>query len=274
MNDLLCLATAQSSISADVCANGSQIRALMREASEKGARIIHFPEAALSGYPKAQIKDWQEVDWTALEEELASIEREAARLGIWVVLGCNHRLESPKRPHNSLYVISDRGEIVHRYDKRYCSHTEVTDWYTPGTEPLYFEVDGFRFGCVLCIEINFMEVFAHYEKMQADCILFSAYSEDPVFGIQAQGYAATNNFWISVSTPAQCSHSLTSGLIDPRGYIVAQCEKNVEPQILIQTLNRKAPALEIALTKARPWRREARKGDIYAQVFAGGEDTS
>jgi len=192
VSDAICIAIAQSRIEADVRENGSLIRKLMNEASKAGARIVHFPEAALSGYIKAQIKSWDQVDWDALEHELTSIMDEAGRLGIWVVLGCNHRLNDAKRPHNSLYVISGKGEIVHRYDKRFCSNTEVTAWYTPGTEPLYFDVNGFRFGCALCIEINFMEVFAQYEKLQADCILFSAYSEDPIYGIQAQGYAATN----------------------------------------------------------------------------------
>ncbi len=269
MNNSLCIAIAQSRIDADVSSNGAQIRMLMREARQGGARIIHFPEAALSGYIKAQIKDWDQVDWATLEQELSSIVCEAARLGIWVVLGCNHRLDNAKRPHNSLYVISDKGEIIHRYDKRYCSNTEVTGWYTPGTDPIYFDVEGFRFGCALCIEINFMEVFAQYEQVQADCILFSAYSEDPIYGIQVQGYAATNNFWISVSTPAQCSQGLVSGLIDPRGYVIAQCEKNNDPQVLIETLNRNDPDLEVALTKARPWRRESRRGDIYTQTIEG-----
>ena len=265
MTSSISIAIAQSRIDPDVPLNGAGIRSLMQQASRAGARLVHFPEAALSGYVKAEIKSWHRVDWPELERELTAVMAEAARLGIWVVLGCNHPLKSPKRPHNSLYVISDKGEIVKRYDKRFCSNTEITDWYSPGAEPVFFDVDGFRFGCALCIEINFMEVFSHYEKVQADCILFSAYSEDPIFWVQARGYAATNNFWISVSTPAQCSQGLASGLIDPRGQVVAQCKASEKPEILVKTLNRNNPDLEIALTKARPWRRKARAGDIYAQ---------
>jgi predicted amidohydrolase len=102
-------------------------------------------------------------------------------------------------------VISDKGEVIHRYDKRYCSNTEITNWYTPGTDSVYFDIDGFRFGCALCIEINFMEVFAQYQWVQADCILFSAYSEDSIYGIQAQGYAVTNNFGF-LSRPPRSVH--------------------------------------------------------------------
>jgi predicted amidohydrolase len=63
-------------------------------------------------------------------------------------------LSGPNRPHNSLYVVSDQGAVVERYDKRFLSHTEVRFLYTPGTRPVVFEVDGFRFGTVLCIEVD------------------------------------------------------------------------------------------------------------------------
>jgi predicted amidohydrolase len=36
----------------------------------------------------------------------------AAAVGVWVVLGSANPLTPPYRPHNSLYVISDRDEIV------------------------------------------------------------------------------------------------------------------------------------------------------------------
>ena len=62
-------------------------------ASRRGARVAHFPEGSLSG----------------------------CQLGLWVVLGSAHRLSDSHKPHNSLYIISDAGRIVERYDKRFCS---------------------------------------------------------------------------------------------------------------------------------------------------------
>jgi predicted amidohydrolase len=156
----LVVATAQSLITPDIAENGRNIRVLMAEAKTAVARLVHFPEAALSGYAKAQINDWNAVDWAAIPGELEMICDLARALDLWVVLGCNHRLTQPNRPHNSLYVISSGGEIVTRYDKRLCSHTEITGWYSPGTEAVAFEVDGLRFGCALCIEVQFPELFA------------------------------------------------------------------------------------------------------------------
>src|SRR3954447_2418426 len=213
----LTIAVAQGQVSADVSENGREVRALMRQARSGGAALVHFPEAAMSGCSKAQVKDWGRFDWDSLVVELLYVAGLAGELGLWVVVGCSHRLTPPHRPHNSLYVISDRGELATRYDKRLLSHTEITGWHTPGREPCVFEVDGWRFGCALCIEIHFPELFQDYAGLGVDCVLFSAYADDPMFGIQAQGNAASHSYWVSVSVPTQMSYGLCSRLIAPTG---------------------------------------------------------
>src|SRR4051812_29162164 len=79
----LTIATAQSHISVDVRENGQEIRGLMRQAREGGAAIIHFPEGALSGYTKSQIKNWDDVDWDALLCEKRLVADCARQLGLW-----------------------------------------------------------------------------------------------------------------------------------------------------------------------------------------------
>jgi predicted amidohydrolase len=256
------IATAQSRISADVRENGREIRALMRRARSEGAAIVHFPEGAMSGCSKAQIKGWDRVDWDSLVEELNATADLARELELWVVVGCSHRLTPPNRPHNSLYVISDRGEVATRYDKRFCSHTEINDWYTPGRECSVFEAGDWRFGCALCIEIQFPEVFQGYAERDVDCILFSAYADDAMFGIQAQGYAASHSYWVSVSTPTQMSHGLASRLIAPTGEVQAMATPS-ESGIVVDLLDEHCPRWEIALHRAKPWRAKARDGAIY-----------
>src|SRR5262249_17831377 len=163
-----------------------------------------------------------------------------------------HRLTPPNRPHNSLYVIAPDGALVTRYDKRFCSHTEISRFFTPGRAPRVFDVDGWRFGCALCIEIQFAEVFHEYADLGVDCVLFSSYSEDPMFGIQAQGYAASHNYWVSVSVPSQASHALSSRLIAPTGHVQAAATPS-EPWLAVGRLDPDDPAWEVALHRARPW---------------------
>lgn len=264
------LAIAQMQMSADVRANGRLFRLLMDEAAEAGARLIQFPEGALTGYAKEQIRDWTQVDWTSVDEEHRLIADRAAELGIWVVFGSTHRLSEGNRPHNSLYVIADDGTLVTRYDKRFCSHTEVSQYYTPGVAPRTFTVDGFTFGMAICIEINFPEVFAEYERLGVDCVLLSAYPVDSIIEVKARAHAAINNYWVSMATPAQTSDLLDSELIGPDGSVLGSAGVSArnpadQNRLIIGDLDRSDPAFAMALTKSRPWRESARLGEIYRE---------
>ena len=56
-----------------------------------------------------------------IKAEFRAVRDLAKKLKLWVVLGSDHRLSAGNKPHNSLYVISPKGEIVDRYDKRFCT---------------------------------------------------------------------------------------------------------------------------------------------------------
>ena len=257
------IAIAQPVVTADVVANGTAVRRTMRAAADQGARLVHFPEGMLSGYAVEQHEDWAGLDWSAVRAELEAVAALAAELSLWVVLGSAHPLTPPNRPHNSLYVIDDAGRLVDRYDKRKCSNTELTRFYSPGFEPVVFDVDGFRFGCALCIEVNFTDLFSDYERRGVDCLLLSAYPVDSVFAVKARALAAINNYWLSLSVPAQSTHLFCSALVAPNGDVLA--DAGVSPGFVVADLDREAAALDVALNYARPWRATARSGAIYEE---------
>lgn len=208
------LAIAQSAVTLDVRYNGADIRALMAEAKRLGAKLIHFPEDSLSGYPgdpasKNALADWR-VDWEALAEEIELVAREAAELGVWVVFGANHYNGPDCRPNNSLYVVDDSGKMRARYDKRLLSFTEITNWYAAGKSAITFDVDGYRFGCALCIELQYSELFLAYEQLGVDIMLVSSYRMTQPSHSLAEGHAALNSYWVSLAVPAQYSHAAPS----------------------------------------------------------------
>jgi predicted amidohydrolase len=209
-----------------------------------------------------QIADWGDVDWTAVREELTQVAALAADLGVWVVLGSAHPLTAPHRPHNSIYVISDKGQVVDRYDKRFCSNTEITRFYSPGFDPVVFDIDGFRFGCAVCIEINFPELFTAYERMGVDCLLLSAYPVDSIFHTKARAHASINNYWLALSVPSQTAGLMAAGLIGPDGSRLAHVDFGAE--LILGDMDRDDPEFHVALNLARPWRAMARQGDLYS----------
>lgn len=248
---------------------GQEIRRLMRAAREAGARLVHFPEGAIccpgkrvmSSLGRGEIgaSDWNRMDWEVLRAETDAIRELALELGLWTVFGSVHQLSQPHRPHNSLYVISDRGAVATRYDERMLSHTKITHMYTPGSIPVTFVVDGVRFGCALGMEVHFPEIFIEYERQDVDCVLFSTTggsTSDAAFAAEALGHAASNGLWVSFAVHAQASLTAPSGVAMPSGQWAARGPADGQASLALTELTIEAQA------PARPWRRLARSG-IY-----------
>ncbi len=270
------LAVAQTSLFNDprdpsaLHASGKEMRRLMRDAHKAGARLLHFPEGTTC-WPHKQImseigpreigaSDWTRFEWGVLREELEATRRFASELKLWTIFGSVHQLTSPHRPHNSLYVVSDRGELVTRYDERLLSNTKISFMYSPGKIPVTFEVDGLRFGCAIGMEAHYPEVFIEYEKLNVDCVLFSTAGDSPsnapAFAAEVLGHAASNTYWVSYSTLAPQSTAVPSGIAAPDGQWAVQCPTNGLPAIAVADI-RTYPE-----NPARPWRRKARS-DLY-----------
>jgi predicted amidohydrolase len=289
--ETLRLAVAQSTVPEDptdrgaLRAAGQEIRALMAEAATAGVRLVQFPEGALT-YPSKHVMaagpdgklvpaDWSRAAWDVLREEAEAITALAGRLGLWTVFGSLHPLTPPNRPHNSLYVVSDQGQLVARYDKRFLSHTEVSYLYSPGKEPLVFEVDGIRFGCALCVEANFPELFDEYERLNVDCVLLSVMVDDAPRARLAQAYGTLHNYWLGYAIPAQYSATVPSGIVAPGGRWLARCPRDGHPALAIADidLHSQDEDIHVAIRYARPWRRTARAG-LYEERIPVGDPRS
>ncbi|KEQ08967.1 carbon-nitrogen hydrolase family protein [Pseudorhizobium pelagicum] len=260
------IAAAQTYVSADISANGSAIRQVLCELAAKGVRVVNFCEGALSGYSKSQILHpdaWHSFDWQTQEAELRSVSALCQELNIFAVVGGAHPLTMAARPHNSLYVCSPDGGLLTRYDKRFLSHSEINDWYTPGTKAITFEVDSYRFGCAICIESQFPEVFAEYERLGVDAVLFSSYGIPEHFQIALRAHAGLNCIWISGATPAQKAAKGPAGIIGPDGSWVSRSPDVPDNSYALAVIDRNDPSFDIPLQKARPWRARAREGQIY-----------
>lgn len=250
------MASVAMPVSADLDANRREIGRSLRLAKASGVTLVHFPEGAASGYAKSEITSWESYPWAKLKRALSRLAEEAARLQLWIVLGAAHPLTPPNRPHNALYVIGPDGRLVGRYDKRFCSNSELAGWYSPGREPLLFQVGGLRIGCALCIEVQFPEVFAAYAQAGADAVLLSSYSGNPFFLTLAQAHAEMNGLWIAL---AEAGGEATAAVIGPDGQVQARSRGGMA----VATLDPEEARWEIPLRKARPWRRRARNGEIY-----------
>jgi predicted amidohydrolase len=271
------IALAQSPVGVDVPRNLRRIKAMMRKAKAAGADLVQFTEGALSGYGRKALtpfEQWRAEDWAALRGASGEIARLAGELGLWVLVGSVHRLEDGRRPHNCLYLIGPDGAVRTRYDKRFCSHNELAGWYTPGSEPMQFEINGVRFGCAICIEVRFPEVFDEYRKLGAHCVLVSAFTagrddkedakQDDIFAVTARAHAANNCYWVGLATPSNRFQGPVTQLIDPLGNVIAKGGRH-RGELVVGRIDVGDGSLWHKTGFGRNWRESARSGDIYRE---------
>lgn len=126
--------------------------ALMRTAHDRGARVVVFPELALTTFfPRWYLAEQAEIDhWfeTSMpNEDVAPLFALAKELGIGFHLGYAELTEDG-RHFNTAILVSEQGEIIGKYRKIHLpGHSEYEDWRPfQHLEKYYFEKGdlGFR----------------------------------------------------------------------------------------------------------------------------------
>jgi NAD+ synthase (glutamine-hydrolysing) len=133
----------------DIEGNAKRIRDLIGEARDDGARLVLFPELALTGYPPDDLLlKTHFVD--AADEALREIA--GATDGIVALIGFPEREDDV---YNSLAVVAD-GEIQATYRKEYLPNYGVFDehrYFQAGNKAALAEVNGIGIGLTVCEDI-------------------------------------------------------------------------------------------------------------------------
>ncbi len=233
----------------------------MREAKQQGADIVHFPEAALSGYAGVDHERLDAFPWRELQMESGAVANLARQLKLWVVLGSTHSLSHPNKPHNSLYVIDAQGQVVDRYDKRFCTSGDL-DHYSPGDHFVTFEVNGVRCGLLICYDVRFPELYRQYKKLGVQLMFHSFYNarqgpgsiHPKIMPPTAQARAASNHMFVSLNN-SSARHSWESRFITPNGLIANSLELDT-PGIMINLVDTRRKYYDAS----RPYRADSIDG--------------
>jgi len=146
------IALAQLSTRVGDCqANADRMLELVQRAKDElQARVVVFPELALTGYPPEDLL--LRTDFLANCE--AAVERIAREAGdMTVVVGAPGHMDGHLQ--NQALVIKG-GRVAARYAKRVLPNYGVFDekrYFAEGDEPLVFEVDGVPLGITICEDI-------------------------------------------------------------------------------------------------------------------------
>jgi deaminated glutathione amidase len=278
MKSKLRVAGCQFAVAGDIEFNRRQILAQIDEAAAAGARVVQFPEAALSGYAGVDVPDFSRLDWDALRRATDDIRHAAATRKVWVLLGSAHQLSDTNRPHNSVYVISDEGRTADRYDKRFCTGADGPQpemdlkFYSPGDHAATFEVDGHRCGVLICYDYRFPELYRDLKRRGVEVVFQSFHNArrdhqtfrhrniwKQIVPATMMCHAATNHFWV-LAVNSSAKYSMWANFfVRPDGRIAGRLELH-EPGVLIGEID---PELELWDAPA-PWRTRAMQGTLHS----------
>lgn len=230
---VLRVATCQFAVSGSIKRNAAAVRRQLIQAKRLRADVVHFPESAMTGYPGADLSGWGDFDWDHLRSETSAICKLAREKKVWVVLGSAHQLSKNRLPHNCLYLINPVGQIVDRYDKRFCMTNDLK-YYTPGQHFVTFQVNGVRCGLLICFDLRFPELYRQLLKLRVHCVFQSFYNarvagptvHRHIMRQTMQARAATNGFWFSGANASGYYQSYPSVFVQPDGEIAASLKRH------------------------------------------------
>jgi len=286
------LATCQFPVSDDITRNARYVIRQLRQAKEKGADVAHFCEGALSGYAGVDFDSFGEFDWRLLEKSTLKILEAARDAGIWVLLGSSHRLSRGHKPHNSVYVINDRGKIVDRYDKRFCGGDRLgksgdLSHYTPGDYACIFKIRGIRCGVLICYDYRYPELYREYKRKGVDVLFHSFHAGNveskQLAAMQAeigkenfrfnhgttypeitmpatmQAASASSHLWISCSNTSARQSCWPAFFVRADGVVTGRLRRNVAG-VLMSTVDPDRPLYD----STRAWRDRAMRGVLHS----------
>ena len=224
-----------------------KIERLLSEASAQGAEIVCFPEAYLPGL-RGQDFEVFPFDQARQERALHAVAQWARMYSVATILGIERFTEAGRQI--AAYVIDARGQLQGYQTKNQIDPTE-DEFYVPGTSRRLFEIQGIKFGVVICHEgWRYPETVRWAAKRGAKIVFHPQHTGSNHEGVRLKRWGDANGpyyekammlrsientiYFASVNYALRFQESATS-LITPSGHCQAYLPYGREG-VLVQTI--------------------------------------
>ena len=226
----------QFAVTGNISENLTKIQNAIRRASEAGARLLVFPECALTGYPPRDIPSSAAEDFALLSEAHKGLQALADRYRMALIVGTMTRAE--QGIYNTALVFRP-GEKPVPYHKRALWGWD-RDNFVPGTEPGIVEIDGIRIGIRICFEVRFPEYFRELYRQKTDLNVILFYDVSDKEGLNRydliRGHIRTRavenvcpTLTVNAVSPYQTAPTM---LTDASGAVLAEAGRNREELLI------------------------------------------
>lgn len=173
------VALAQLTSVDDISKNLKSIEGLVKEASEKNARLIIFPENSLY----LRVKEGESIpEITFKTLQIERIKEISYENKIHIHLTLPFKEEGLEKLVNASLLFSPSGQIEIVYRKIHLFDIELegqkpikeSDVFSPGKDSTTFTLDGFKFGSSICYDLRFSELYRNHAKEEVDAVVVPA----------------------------------------------------------------------------------------------------
>lgn len=241
---VLRIALAQAEPSAgNVIANLDAVRRLSEEASDKGAKLINFPEKFLTGYEPEFLKRAGDAALIKPDDEtVRSLSNLSKTLGLTIIVGAPTFIDGIRRISS---VIAMPDGSIDFYHKRHLFHSE-NEWFVAGDEDKQINVSGWRIGLGICYDSGFPEHARRLAVDHCDLYLVSALFSKKIgrqeLAVWMPARALDNTIFVAMSnycgTTGGWEACGGSGVWSPMGKCIVQADET--PALLIADLKPEA----------------------------------
>jgi predicted amidohydrolase len=150
-------------------ANLAAVRARLAEAADAGARLVVFPECALTGYGFASRSAAEERAQTIPGPATAAVAADCARRNVWAAFGLLER--AGDRLYNACALVGPAGQLI-TYRKVHLPCLGADRFTDPGDRPFaVHDLGGLRLGVGICFDSSFPETARVLALRGADLVV-------------------------------------------------------------------------------------------------------
>ena len=143
------VAAVQMRSSPNLADNVRLITNSIHECAQRGARVVVFPECALSSYIENALTNLTAAQLTAASEEVAEACRRAE---VYAIVGTAWR--EGEKLFNSAFIIAPTGKVIERYDKIQLAER----WPQAGDHLSVFKIAGVPCSVIICHDERYPEL--------------------------------------------------------------------------------------------------------------------